>query len=449
MSIKVRVPDLGDSIESGEVLEIMVAEGDHIEKEQGILELETDKATVEVPSSHTGKITKVHVKVGQSIGSGAVLLTVEAEETSSAASPPAQAAPASPAPEPAAAAPAPPPATAPAPRASSPLPATPQPAAPTPVAADAVPAGSVAAGPAVRRFAREVGVDLSTVQGSGSAGRITRDDVLEAVRRPSPTPAPVAVVEVAVDGAAPQAGPGDAATDAWGPIRIDRMPKIRRTIAAQMHKSWTTCPRVTNFDDVDVTDLEQLRQSSKADYAKLGIKLTSMPFVIKSIAMALRDHPIVNASVDMEAGQIIYKDYVNIGIAVDTERGLVVPVLRNVDQLSIPDIARQVSKIAEKARNNDFSIDELRGGTFTISNLGAVGGTYSTPIINVPELAILLVGRSRKLPWVMENDEIAARLIMPLSLSYDHRLVDGAAAARFLNEVIGYLKAPSRLLLAP
>ncbi len=299
----------------------------------------------------------------------------------------------------------------------------------------------------MRRFAREVGVDLSTVQGSGSAGRITRDDVLEAVRRPSPTPAPAPVA--AVDGAAPQAGPGDAATDAWGPIRIDRMPKIRRTIAAQMHKSWGTCPRVTNFDDVDVTDLEQLRQSSKADYAKLGIKLTSMPFVIKSIAMALRDHPVVNASVDMEAGQIIYKDYVNIGIAVDTERGLVVPVLRNVDQLSIPDIARQVSKIAEKARNNDFRIDELRGGTFTISNLGAVGGTYSTPIINVPELAILLVGRSRKLPWVMENDEIAARLIMPLSLSYDHRLVDGAAAARFLNEVIGYLKAPSRLLLAP
>ncbi len=445
MSIEVRVPDLGDSIESGEVLEIMVAEGDHIEKEQGILELETDKATVEVPSSHTGRITKVHVKVGQSIGSGAVLLTIEAAETSPAASPPAQATPAS---EPAAPAPAPPRAAVPAPKASSPQPATPQPATPTPVAqpaADATPAGSVAAGPAVRRFAREVGVDLSTVQGSGSAGRITRDDVLEAVRRPSPTPAPVA----AVDGAAPQAGPGDAATDAWGPIRIDRMPKIRRTIAAQMHKSWETCPRVTNFDDVDVTDLEQLRQSSKADYAKLGIKLTSMPFVIKSIAMALRDHPIVNASVDMEAGQIIYKDYVNIGIAVDTERGLVVPVLRNVDQLSIPDIARQVSKIAEKARNNDFSIDELRGGTFTISNLGAVGGTYSTPIINVPELAILLVGRSRKLPWVMENDEIAARLIMPLSLSYDHRLVDGAAAARFLNEVIGYLKAPSRLLLAP
>jgi pyruvate/2-oxoglutarate dehydrogenase complex dihydrolipoamide acyltransferase (E2) component len=282
---------------------------------------------------------------------------------------------------------------------------------------------------------------LSTVQGSGATGRITREDVLAALRHTSQAPAPAAPT--------PQAGPGEPATDTWGPVRVERMPKIRRTIAAQMHKSWETCPRVTNFDDVDITDLEQLRQASKADYAKQGIKLTSMPFVIKAIAMALRDHPVVNASVDMEAGQVIYKDYVNIGIAVDTERGLVVPVMRNADQLSIPGIARQLGEIAEKARNNDFSIDELRGGTFTISNLGAVGGTYSTPIINVPEVAILLVGRSRKMPWVMDTGEIAARLVMPLSLSYDHRLVDGAAAARFMNEVIGYLKAPSRLLLAP
>jgi pyruvate/2-oxoglutarate dehydrogenase complex dihydrolipoamide acyltransferase (E2) component len=227
------------------------------------------------------------------------------------------------------------------------------------------------------------------------------------------------------------------------------MSKIRRTIATQMHKSWETCPRVTNFDDVDVTELERIRQSSKADYAARGIKLTSMPLVIKSVAMALRDHPVINASVDMDEGLIIYRDYINIGIAVDTPRGLVVPVMRNADRLSIPEIARQLSGIAEKARNNDFGLDELRGGTFTISNLGAVGGTYSTPIINVPEVAILLVGRSRKMPVVMENDEIAVRLIMPLSISYDHRLVDGAAAARFLNEVIGYLKAPSRLLLAP
>ena len=226
------------------------------------------------------------------------------------------------------------------------------------------------------------------------------------------------------------------------------MPKIRQTIARKMHESWTTCPRVTNFDDADVTALEAIRQNSKADYKSMGISLTSMPFIIKAVAMALKQHPSINASVDLDAGQIIYKDYVNVGIAVDTERGLVVPNMRNADQQSIPALAKGLSVMAENVRSNNFGIDDLRGGTFTISNLGAIGGTYSTPIINVPETAILLVGRSRKMPVVVENDEVAVRLMMPLSLSYDHRLIDGGAAARFLNEVIGYLEAPSRLLLA-
>ena len=223
---------------------------------------------------------------------------------------------------------------------------------------------------------------------------------------------------------------------------------MRKTIAEQMHKSWTTVPRVTNFDDADITDLEEFRQSSKADYAAQGIKLTTMPFLIKSIAMALKMHPEINASVDMEKGQICLKNYVNIGIAVDTDRGLVVPSLRNADKMSIPDVARALGKIAESSRTGDFSVEDLRGSTFTISNLGAIGGTYSTPIINVPEAAILLVGRSRKLPVVV-GDEIVPRLMMPMSLSYDHRLIDGAAAARFLNEIIAYLNAPSRILLAP
>ncbi len=284
-------------------------------------------------------------------------------------------------------------------------------------------------------------MDLRLVHGSGPGGRISREDVLEAVRKASQT--------VAAASPAVRAGPGEPSTDNWGPIRIEKMPKIRRTIALQMHKSWESCPRVTNFDDADVTELERIRVSSKADYAARGIKLTSLPFVIKAVAMALRNHPVVNATIDMENERIIYKDYINLGIAVDTDRGLVVPSLRGADRLSIPEIARQLSAIAEKVRNSEFTIDDLRGSTFTISNLGAVGGTYSTPIINVPEVAILLVGRSRKLPVVIENDQIAARLVMPLSLSYDHRVVDGAVAARFLNDVIGYLGAPSRLLLAP
>jgi pyruvate/2-oxoglutarate dehydrogenase complex dihydrolipoamide acyltransferase (E2) component len=226
------------------------------------------------------------------------------------------------------------------------------------------------------------------------------------------------------------------------------MSKIRRTIANKMHESWSTVARVTNQDDADITELERIRQFSKDDYAKKGIKLTTLPFLIKSVAMALKHHPKLNCSIDLANGTVVYKDYVNIGLAVDSERGLVVPSLRHADQLSIADIARQVATLADNVRTNNFSLDDIRGSTFTISNMGAIGGTYSTPIINTPEVAILLVGRSRKLPVVVD-DEIAIRLMMPLSLSYDHRIVDGADAARFLNDVISYLKAPGRLLLAP
>lgn len=466
MSIEVRVPDLGDGIESGDVLEILVREGDQIKKDQGIVELETDKATVEVPSSHAGKVAKVHIKPGQSVAVGAVLVTLEAQAGAPTAAPPKsappKAAPPKSAPSKAASEPAPPkdrakPSVAPAAAAKVSKPSKPSesddsdaamflsrepPASPaTPPSGSTAASSAIAASPAVRRFAREVGVDLRMVQGSGPSGRISREDVLESVRKASQT--------AAASAPAVRAGPGEPAADNWGPIRIEKMSKIRRTIALHMHKSWETCPRVTNFDDADVTELERIRVSSKADYAARGIKLTSLPFVLKSVAMALRNHPVVNASIDMEQERVIYKDYINLGIAVDTDRGLVVPSLRGADRLSIPEIARQVGEIAEKVRNSEFTIDDLRGSTFTISNLGAVGGTYSTPIINIPEVAILLVGRARKLPVVIENDQIAVRLVMPLSLSYDHRIVDGAVAARFLNDVIGYLEAPSRLLLAP
>lgn len=469
MSIEIKVPDLGDGVDSGDILEILVREGETIRKDQGIVELETDKATVEVPSTHAGRVTRVLVDVGQSVAVGAPLIAVEASEASESQSaappketpaateekaekPAAEKPKATPAKDKKAAKPKPAeddeadverdePAS---PKKTSRQPAAP-PASKAAAAVAAGPAaeqlGEIAAGPAIRRFAREVGVDLRRVTATGEGGRITREDVLEAVRQASQQaasmPAPAAT------------GPGSPSSDNWGPVRIERMSKIRRTIAAQMHKSWETCPRVTNFDDADVTELERIRVSSKADYAERGVRLSSMPFVIKSVAMALRNNPLLNASVDIDNGMVVYKDYVNIGIAVDTDRGLVVPVLRSADRMSFPEIARALSSIAENARNNEFSIEDLRGGTFTISNLGAIGGAYSTPIINVPEVAILLVGRSRKMPRVLENDQMAVRLVMPLSLAYDHRLVDGAAAARFLNEVIGYLEAPARLLLAP
>lgn len=472
MPIEVKLPELGDGIEAGDILDVFVSEGDTIEKDQAICEIETDKATVEVPSSHAGKISKIHIASGQSVPIGTVLLTLE--EAGAAASPaaPEPAAPAAAEQDPPAAEPVEPeppaaPTAPPAPAADS-APAAVTPTAPTPspppAAANVRPAsvspaveadqddGPSPAGPAIRRLAREVGISLSQITGSGPGGRITRDDVLAAVRRSAQAPAakPAAPSASAATTETNQSAETTTAStaDDWGPIRVERMTKIRKTIATKMHESWTTAPRVTNFDDADVTELDRIRQASKADYQSRGIKLTQMPFVIKAVALALRNNPTVNAAIDEANEQIIYKQYVNVGIAVDTDRGLVVPSLRRPDELSIPDVARSLATIADNARNNNFKIEDLRGSTFTISNLGAVGGTYSTPIINVPEVAILLLGRSRKMPVVVDN-EIKVRLMMPLSLSYDHRLVDGATAARFLNDVIEYLENPSRLLIAP
>ena len=215
-----------------------------------------------------------------------------------------------------------------------------------------------------------------------------------------------------------------------------------------MLESYTKIPQLTNFDDADVTELEDMREQSREDYGDRGIKLTALPFLIKAVASALKRHPMLNASVDMDENLIIYKEYVHIGIAVDTERGLVVPVIQDADRKSISQIASELDELATLVREGKFDLEILRGGTFTISNLGSVGGTYSTPLINPPQVGILLSGRSRTLPQIIDG-EIEPRLMMPLSITYDHRLVDGAAASRFLNEVKSYLTAPGRLLLAP
>ena len=463
MAIEIKVPDLGDGIERGDVLNVLVREGDMIKVEQGIVELETDKAVAEVPSPKAGRVSKIHVKAGDSVPVGGTLLTLEeaaAEVKAAPAAPKKEAAPpaakqaspppAPPKPAPAKqAAPVEPKKPAPAPaKVARPEPVE-RPAAVEPVSNDSD--YGVAAGPAIRRLARELGLDLSRVQASGPNGRITKDDIMRTVRaanraatvvpqaqRPA---AAASLPEVVV----PSGEPDD---DKWGPVIRDRVTRIRATIAERMQQSAATIPHVTNFDDADVTELEKIRQASKSDYAVRGVKLTTMPFVIKAIALSLRRHPVINASLDLENGQVIYKQYVNVGVAVDTDRGLVVPNIRNADQLSMPQIAQALEDLASRARGSQFTIDDLRGGTFTISNLGAVGGTYSTPIINAPEVAVLLLGRSRRMPVVVEDD-VEIRLMLPLSLSYDHRLVDGAAAARFLNEVKGYLEAPGRLLMAP
>jgi pyruvate dehydrogenase E2 component (dihydrolipoamide acetyltransferase) len=431
MKVDFRLPELGENIISGDVVNVLVREGDVIAGNQGVIELETDKAVVEIPCPHAGKIVKVHVVKGQSIKVGQAVLSIETEES------------------------------------IKPRPVV----APTPSAEPTHPPSTIrhppsvlAAGPETRRVARELGVEISSVEGSGKGGRITVEDVkaaASAARSPHPGPLPRGEGTELLGRFSKGEGTdlsgrrqqeegielsGESGKDAYGPVRRQRMSKIRRTIAAQMVKSAGTIPHVTNFDDADVTDLDRLRKTIPPASLDPTVKLTAMPFVIKAVALTLRQHPVLNASLDEEKEEIVYKEYVNVGVAIDTPRGLVVPAIRGVDRMGVVDIAHHLAAMAARVRAAEFTVDELRGGTFTISNLGAVGGTYSTPIINHPEVALLLLGRSRWLPIIREEN-IEKRLMMPLSLSYDHRVVDGAAAGRFLNDVIDYLQSPGKLLL--
>ncbi len=439
MATEFTLPDLGENITSGDVVSVLVKAGDVVEPGQSVLEVETDKAVIEVPCPPGGVVQEVLVKKGETVNVGQALLSLGSSTSQPAeksAEPVKQQSVESSQPS-----------------AVVEQPVVEQPVVEQPVAAASAPASMVAtngeatdealpsetvkpAGPAVRRLARELGVDLGSVSGSGPSGRIIREDVVASVRRSG--------VQSASNSQAVRPG-GE--QDDWGPIHREQMSRMRKTIATNMVRSMATIPHLTNFDDADVTELERLRKDSAAEYAKTNVKLTALAFVVKAVSLSLRQHPVVNSSVDMEKGELVYKDYVNIGLAVDTPRGLVVPVLRGCDHQSIPHIAQEIAQTADKAKNAQYGVEDLRGGTFTISNLGAIGGTYSTPIINYPEVAILLVGRSRKLP-VVHEDRVEPRLMMPLSLSYDHRVIDGAMAARFLKEVIGYLESPGRLLLA-
>ncbi|MGD9634519.1 MAG: 2-oxo acid dehydrogenase subunit E2 [Pirellulales bacterium] len=462
MPNQITLPHLGENIESGDVLSILVSEGDTVKQDQDLIEVETDKATMPVPSPSAGKIVKILISEGDTVKVGAPLMEIEggvasgngaaAKEEKPAPKkieakqpePPKPVKKKEPEPEPEEEAveeeddePAPPPKKAPAPAKK---PAAPKVKVAEPADEEEDDSFAAAAGPAVRRLARQLGVDLRLVRPTGEGGRITADDVQAFVRETNEQ----------ATAAAPRAvtPPGQPTSDDHGVVRVEKMSRMRQAIARNMVLSYTTIPQLTNFDDADVTELEDMRQQSKDDYASRGIKLTAMPFLIKAVASSLRKHPIINASVDMESHQIIYKEYVNIGIAVDTDRGLLVPVLRNADRKSIAQIAAELERVAEMGRGGDLALDDMKGGTFTISNLGAIGGTYSTPIINPPEVAILLVGRSRIVPQYV-GGKVEPRLLMPLSITYDHRIVDGAAAGRFLNEVKGYLSAPGRLLLAP
>jgi pyruvate/2-oxoglutarate dehydrogenase complex dihydrolipoamide acyltransferase (E2) component len=437
MPIDFKLPELGENITSGDIVNVLVREGDVIVANDGVVELETDKAVVEIPCPHAGKIAKVHVKKGSSVKVGQVLVTVEAEEE--AVAPPPPAAPKEPVVEKKPSVAQPEAVKETAKQVEQPSPPAPLPKGEESKADKPASAGPIPAGPATRRIARELGVELQGIAGSGEHGRITPEDVKAFAGKPAVAPAGMAQEKVVP--------PGETGSDNWGTISREKMSKIRRVIAAQMVKSATTIPHVTNFDDADITDLEHLRRNVPQGYLGAEIKLTTLSFVVRAVGLSLLQHPTLNASIDDEKEEIIYKHYANIGIAVDTPRGLVVPVLRSADRLSIPQIAKELGTLSQKARKAEFTLEEIRGGSFTISNMGAVGGTYSTPIINHPEVAILLVGRAR---WmvVSREEKIEKRFMLPLSLSYDHRIVDGAAAARFLNEVINFLQNPGKLLLA-
>ncbi len=414
----VKLPKLGEGSDSGVVVGIFVNVGDTVAKDQAILELENEKAVASIPSSAAGVVEKIHVKAGDKVSIGQRLITLAGGAA------------------PAAAAPAPKPAAKKAAAQSAPAP---EPEAVVEAAGDESaeeapqPVAAPVASPSLRRMARELGIDLTKVHGSEAGGRITTSDVraylaklAKAAAKPAPAPAGVA-------SAKPAAVQVDFSQ--WGPILKKPVTQLRKVIARRMSESWNSVARVTQFDDIDFTKLGELRKKYAPAYEAKGVKLTLTPFVLKAVAETLKKHPIFNSSLAEVASEIILKEYVHLGIAVDTDQGLMVPVLRDVDKKSMIDLAKELEQLAAKARDRKITADEMKGGTFTISNQGAIGGAHFTPIINLPEVAILGLGRGA-LKAVVRDGQIVARLMTPVALSYDHRVIDGGSAARFTVDLV-------------
>jgi pyruvate dehydrogenase E2 component (dihydrolipoamide acetyltransferase) len=437
--IEVRVPDIGD-YKDVEVIEVAVREGDVVALDGTLITLETEKATMDVPSTAAGVVRQVKVQRGGRVSQGDLIAVVEA--TASADS--ALATPRGTAREAASQAPAAPPA-APAPRATAVAQAEPPAPATLAVAAGAEQPGSSRshASPSIRRFARELGVDLATVAGSGAKGRITEQDVKAHVKRllttPAPAPAP---------GTAPPRVP-EVDLAAFGPVERRPLSRIQKIAGPRLHASWVNIPHVTQFDEADITEMEAIRARMKGEAAARGIKLTPLAFVMRACVLALQAFPRFCASLDAVAGELVFRKYVHVGFAADTPGGLVVPVVRDADRKDLFEIARQLAVLSEKARAGKLVAAEMQGGCFTISSLGGIGGTAFTPIINAPEVAILGVSKASHRP-VYQDGTFVPRLMLPLSLSYDHRVIDGADAARFtsflghaLADVQGLLGAAS------
>lgn len=394
MKIEIKIPDIAENVKTGIISRLLVSEGDHVNKDQPVAEVETDKATTDIPSNYEGDVSEIRVKEGDEVEVGQVIIVLEGEgkeeekegneeeEKEKGED-------------------------------------------------DEKEPKDMAASPLARRLAREHDIDLSTIVGSGPGGRITRDDILEQTKTGNDK-----------DGKESRKDETELSDfSQWGHIEKVTMYNIRKLTASKMSDSWRKIPHVTQFDEADVTDLEKFINENEDEYREKGSKLTITSILLKLSAFALTRFQRFNSSLDEENDQIILKKYYNIGVAVDTEQGLLVPVIRDVDKKPLIELTNELSELAEKARNKKISPDELQGGNFTISNLGGIGGTSFTPIVYSPQVAILGVSKSRYKP-VYINDEIEKRLILPLSLSYDHRVIDGAEAARFLRWMCEVLENP-------
>jgi len=399
-----KLPDLGEGVHEGQILAVHVKEGQSINEDEILLEVETDKAAVEIPSPCTGIVTTVHIKDKQLVHVGDVMVTFNTDATT----------------------------------------ASPDTTSPTPL-----PGSSVRSSPSTRKFARKLGIDIATITGSGPGGRITKQDVERTHSTPvesvvvdtreiaitQPPTQPTLKLEIEIEGVQEQTE--------FGLVIRQPMSQARKSISKAMCYAWKTIPHVTDCNDADITDIDALRKNFN-DPDQPNLKLTLLPFVLKAICRSLKKYPILNAAICQESGDVLFRQYVNIAIGVNSERGLIAPVIRDVDRMSIGEISAHLDQITANARSASFTIADTKGATYTVSNAGAVGRTrYSTPIIQIDTVACLAVGRAQLMPWVVDN-EVVPRLILPLSHSIDHRLIDGGREIPFIEHLINDLEHPMR-----
>ncbi|SFM61871.1 pyruvate dehydrogenase E2 component (dihydrolipoamide acetyltransferase) [Ectothiorhodospira mobilis] len=446
--VEVKVPDIGD-FKDVEIIEVLVGEGDTVQPEDPLITLESDKASIDIPAPQAGRVVGLKVKPGDRVSEGSPVLDLEAEagggeeaaapkERAEAQDREKGAEPAAPALAGAGAKAAPEAQGTPDQGASSRPAPGPRPS-PTAGMVDEAGFRKAHASPAVRRFARELGVDLGQVQGSGRKGRILKEDVQGFVKR---------ALAGGGDRGLGVAPAPEVDFGRFGAVETQPLTKINRLTGQNLHRNWVTVPHVTQFDEADITELDAFRRSLAREYQEQGVKITFLAFLMKAVVSALKAHPRVNASLDAAGENLILKQYYHLGIAVDTPDGLVVPVIRDVDRKSLVELAKETAEVSQRARDRRLKTADMEGGCFTITSLGGIGGTQFTPIVNAPEVAILGVSRARMQPvWDAQSETFVPRLMLPLALSYDHRVIDGALGARFTGHLSGLLSDMRRMLL--